>query len=174
MQVTCAICKQKVDKKDAIPILNGAKNLYFCCEIHAKAYREEQRKKKEEEYDRQLNQLILEKGGEIFGYPIFQLKHWYTKMKEVTDIFPKEAVYSYIKSDEPRLTEIMRSRQFDSEMNKISYFLAIVKNHAGSYLPAKDYSSFYSTGGEIYADNYVRPVTKKTISEIEDEYVEKE
>lgn len=133
MQVTCQICKKKIEKDTAYKITkisptNGKKKyFYYCSEEEWQA--EEDRKKKNKENKDKVYSLICD----MFGYEIVNTK-FFDEWSLWNKLKSNELIYKYIRENEDFLQEIC-DRSFDSEYQKIRYFSAILKNHLRDYVP---------------------------------------
>lgn len=127
MQVTCQICKKKIEKDTAYKRVVGKVNKYYCSEQEWQA--EEDRKKKYKEDKDKVYYLICD----MFGYEIQNTKffdEWvlWNKLKS------NEIIYKYLRENEDRLQEIC-DRSFDTEYQRIRYFSAVLKNSLRDFVP---------------------------------------
>ena len=133
MQVTCQICKKKIEKDTAYkvivigPISGKATSKYCCSEQEWQA--EEARKKKYKEDKDKVYYLICD----MFGYEIQNTKffdEWalWNKLKS------NEIIYKYLRENEERLQQIC-DKSFDNEYQRIRYFSAVLKNSLRDFKP---------------------------------------
>ena len=127
MQVTCQICKKKIEKDTAYraivigPKSGKATTKYCCSEQEWKA--EENRKKKSKEDRDKVYFLICD----MFGYEI-QNSKFFDEWRKWNKLKSDEMIYKYIRENEEYLQQVC-DRSFDSEYGKIMYFSAILKNN---------------------------------------------
>lgn len=133
MQVTCSICKKKIEKDIAYKIVtvsptNGKKtNKYYCSE--AEYIREEERKKKAKEDKDKVYFLICD----MFGYEI-QHTQFFDEWKAWNKLKTNEIIYKYLRENETYLRQ-MCDKPFNNEYSRIRYFSAILKNSLMDYVP---------------------------------------
>ena len=127
MQVTCQICRKKIERDTAYKRVVGKANKYYCSEQEWQA--EENRKKKYQEDKDKVYYLICD----MFGYEIQNTKffdEWvcWNKLKS------NEIIYKYLRDNESYLQQIC-DKAFDNEYQKIRYFSAVLKNSLRDYVP---------------------------------------
>ena len=133
MQVTCSICKKKIEKDTAYKIVtvsptNGKKiNKYYCSE--AEYIKEEERKKKSKEEKDKVYFLICD----MFGYEI-QHTQFFDEWKSWNKLKTNEIIYKYLRENETYLRQ-MCDKPFNNEYSRIRYFSAILKNSLMDYVP---------------------------------------
>ena len=132
--VTCRICKTQIDKVLAFKF--GEKQ-YCCSETEYLQKLEADRKAEEEkEKSKELNRRNFMVISEIFGYEVTN-SALFKELSELSDIYDKENVYSYIRDNFELLKRALDSIDFKKEYGKIKYFTAIIRNNIVDYLNIK-------------------------------------
>lgn len=120
MQVTCQICKKKIEKDTAYKRVIGKTNKYFCSE---QEWQEEENKKKKAQEDKdKVYNLICD----MFGYQI-QNSQFFAEWTLWNKLKSNEIIYKYLRENEDLLCQVC-DKSFNSEYQKIRYFSAILKN----------------------------------------------
>ena len=127
MQVTCQICKKKIEKDTAYKRVVGKANKYFCSEQEWQS--EENKKKKVAEDKDKVYYLICD----MFGYQI-QNTQFFAEWTLWNKLQSNEIIYKYLRENEDYLQEIC-DRSFNSEYQKIRYFSAVLKNSLRDFRP---------------------------------------
>ena len=133
MQVTCQICKKKIEKDIAYKITkisptNGNKtNLYYCSEQEWQV--EEDRKKKAKEDKDKVYYLI----SDMFGYEIQNTK-FFDEWRYWNKLKSNEIIYKYLRENETFLQQVC-DRPYQNEAQQIMYFSAILKNSLRDFKP---------------------------------------
>ena len=127
MQVTCQICKKKIEKDTAYKRVVGKTNKYYCSEQEWQD--EENKKKKAAEHKDKVYYLICD----MFGYEI-QNSQFFAEWVLWNKLKTNDIIYKYLRENEDKLQEIC-DRSFDSEYQKIRYFSAVLKNSLSDFKP---------------------------------------
>lgn len=127
MQVTCQICRRKIERDAAYKRVVGKTNKYYCSEQEWKA--EEDKKNKLAEDRNKVYFLICD----MFGYEIQNTKffsEWVLWNKLKSD----EVIYKYLRENETYLQQVC-DKSYNNEYNRIMYFSAILKNSLRDFKP---------------------------------------
>ena len=127
MQVTCQICRRKIERDAAYKRVVGKTNKYYCSEQEWKA--EEDKKNKLAEDRNKVYFLICD----MFGYEIQNTKffsEWVLWNKLKSD----EIIYKYLRENETYLQQVC-DKSYNNEYNRIMYFSAILKNSLRDFKP---------------------------------------
>lgn len=164
MQVTCKICKKKIEKDTAYKAItigpkSGKENIYYCCS-EAEWKSEEERKKKAKADKDKVYYLICD----MFGYEIVNTKffdEWvlWNKLKS------NEIIYKYLRENEAYLQQIC-DKPFDNEYQKIRYFSAILKNSLKDFRPKIETTTKLQP--KITEEHYETKYKAKTRQSLED------
>lgn len=127
MQVTCQICKKKIERDTAYKKVVGKTNKYYCSESEFEA--EEARKKRVAEDKDKVYNLICD----MFGYEIINTQ-FFAEWTLWNKLKSNEIIYKYLRENEDYLQQIC-DRSFNSEYQKIRYFSAILKNSLRDFKP---------------------------------------
>ena len=127
MQVTCQICKKKIEKETAYKRVVGKANKYYCSEQEWQT--EEDKKKKALEAKDKVYNLICD----MFGYEIINTQ-FFAEWALWNKLKSNEDIYKYLRENEDRLQEIC-DRSFNSEYQRIRYFSAVLKNSLRDFKP---------------------------------------
>ena len=127
MQVTCQICKKKIEKDTAYKRVVGKANKYYCSEQEWQA--EEDKKKKAAEDKNKVYNLICD----MFGYEIVNTQ-FFAEWTLWNKLKSNEIIYKYLRENEDYLQQIC-DRSFNSEYQKIRYFSAVLKNSLKDFKP---------------------------------------
>ena len=127
MQVTCQICKKKIEKDIAYKRVIGKVNKYYCSE---QEWQEEENKKKkiQEDKDKVYNLIC-----DMFGYEI-QNTQFFAEWTLWNKLKSNEIIYKYLRENEDRLQQIC-DKSFNSEYQRIRYFSAVLKNSLRDFKP---------------------------------------
>ena len=128
MQVTCQICKKKIEKDAAYKRVVGKINKYYCSYQEWQA--EEDKKKKAAEDKDRVYYLICDIMGEK---EIINTALWKEKT-EWNKAFSDEFIAKYLQENKDYLTSAM-TRLDSSQFAKIRYLSAILKNSLGDFKP---------------------------------------
>jgi hypothetical protein len=127
VQVTCQICRKKIERDAAYKRVVGKVNKYYCSADEFEA--EEARKKKYKEDKDKVYYLICD----MFGYDIQNTK-FFDEWALWNKLQSNEIIYKYLRENEDYLQQIC-DRSFDTEYQKIRYFSAILKNSLRDFVP---------------------------------------
>ena len=127
MQVTCQICKNKIEKDTAYKRVVGKTNKYYCSE---QEWQEEENKKKKAAEDKDRVYYLI---CDMFGYEI-QNSQFFAEWVLWNKLKTNEDIYKYLRENEDYLQQIC-DRAFDSEYQKIRYFSAVLKNSLSDFKP---------------------------------------
>lgn len=127
MQVTCQICRKKIERDEAYKVVVGKTNKYYCSE---QEWLEEEKRKDKIQTDRKrVYDLICD----MFGYEIQNTKffaEWALWNKLKSD----EIIYKYLRENETYLQQIC-DKSYNNEYARIMYFSAILKNSLRDFKP---------------------------------------
>ena len=128
MQVTCQICKKKIERDTAYKRIVGKVNKYYCSEQEWQA--EEDKKKKAAEDKDKVYRLICDIMGEkeIISTALF--KEW-AIWNKVAD---NEKIAQYLEENLDYLTSVIARLQ-SSEFARIRYLSAIIKDKIKGFVP---------------------------------------
>ena len=127
MQVTCQICKSKIERDAAFKRVVGKTNKYYCSEQEWQ-HEEDEKKKAAEDKDKVYNLICDMFGYEIVNTQFFAEWVLWNKLKS------NEIIYKYLRENEDYLQQIC-DRSFGSEYQKIRYFSAVLKNSLRDFKP---------------------------------------
>ena len=128
MQVTCQICKKKIERDTAYKRVVGKANKYYCSEQEWQI--EEDKKKKAAEDKKRVYRLICDIMGEK---EIINTALWKEKT-EWNKVFSDEFIAKYLQENKDYLTSAI-ARLDSSQFAKIRYLSAILKNSLGDFKP---------------------------------------
>ena len=128
MQVTCQICRNKIEKDTAYKKVVGKVNKYYCSEEEWQA--EENKKKKAAEDKDRVYRLICDIMGE---QDIINTALWKEKT-EWNKVFSDEFIAKYLQENKNYLTSAI-TRLDSSQFAKIRYLSAILKNSLSDFKP---------------------------------------
>lgn len=128
MQVTCQICKNKIERDTAYKRVVGKTNKYYCSEAEWQA--EEDKKKKAAEDKDKVYYLICDIMGEK---EIINTALWKEKL-EWNKVFSDEIIAKYLAENKDYLISAV-TRLSSSEYAKIRYLSAILKNSLRDFKP---------------------------------------
>lgn len=128
MQVTCQICKKKIERDTAYKRVVGKANKYYCSEQEWQA--EEEKKKKTAEDKDRVYRLVCDILGEqeIINTALF--KEWQVWLK----VADNEKIGQYLAENKEYLTSVM-TRVQSSEFARIRYLSAIIKDKIKGFVP---------------------------------------
>ena len=118
MKVKCAFCHKEIDKKEAIAVLHGKRNRYFCSKEHI-----EKNNERDEFYY---------KAKDIFGNTTNTM--FYKELDQIGSIHGFKKMLNYLNTNESYLRNILARKQYKSEYGKIRYFATILKNSLGDFV----------------------------------------
>lgn len=128
MKVTCAWCKIKVEKKDAVFKSSGKNNTYYCCQEHMEAaIKKKEFAKKEKEIKDKIYSILTE----IFGYEV-QNTVLYKEWSCWNKIANNEKIFNYLCENKDYIKGKIE-RLSSSEFAKIRYVSAVLKNSLKDY-----------------------------------------
>lgn len=127
MQVTCQICRKKIERDMAYKRVIGKANKYYCSEQEWQ--QEEDKKNKADEDKNKVYYLICD----MFGYQI-QNTQFFAEWTLWNKLKTNEIIYKYLRENEDYLQQIC-DRSFNSEYQKIRYFSAVLKNSLRDFVP---------------------------------------
>lgn len=128
MQVTCQICKSKIERDTAYKRVVGKANKYYCSEQEWQA--EEDKKKKAAEDKDRVYRLICDILGEQEIINTILFKEWQVWLK-VSD---NEKIAKYLEENRDYLTSVI-ARLNSSEFARIRYLSAIIKDKIKGFVP---------------------------------------
>ncbi len=128
MQVTCQICKKKIERDTAYKRVVGKINKYYCSEQEWE--KEEDKKKKVAEDKERVYRLICDimSEKEILNTALWKEKTEWNKA------FSDEFIAKYLQENKDYLTSAI-ARLDSSQFAKIRYLSAILKNGLGDFKP---------------------------------------
>lgn len=161
MQVTCQICKKKIEKNTAYKRVVGKVNKYFCSEQEWQL--EEDKKKKVAEDKDKVYYLICD----MFGYQI-QNTQFFAEWTLWNKLQSNEIIYKYLRENEDYLQEIC-DRSFDSEYQKIRYFSAILKNSLRDFKPKVVVVEKPKVVIEEHYETKYKPKVRQSLEDLEED-----
>lgn len=161
MQVTCQICKKKIEKDTAYKRVVGKANKYFCSEQEWRS--EEDKKKKVAEDKDKVYYLICD----MFGYQI-QNTQFFAEWTLWNKLQSNEIIYKYLRENEDYLQEIC-DRSFDSEYQKIRYFSAILKNSLRDFKPKVVVVEKPKVVIEEHYETKYKPKVRQSLEDLEED-----
>lgn len=128
MQVTCQICKKKIERDTAYKMVVGKTNKYYCSE--EEWLKEEDRKRKAQEDKDRVYYLICDIMGEkeIINTALF--KEWQVWNK-VSD---NAKIGDYLEENKDYLTSVI-ARLGSSEYARIRYLSTIIRDKIKAFVP---------------------------------------
>lgn len=156
MDVTCRICKSKIDRDIAFKVKKGKTNLYYCSQ---KEYNDDVRQKEEIKTNKDKLQIIID---DIFESPVTN-SILYKEISEWDKLKPIEIIIDYLQENKNFINKSL-NKDFQSEYAKIRYFSAIVKNNIKNY-NIKKVEVIKKIDVEIYETEYQSKKRKKCLSE---------
>lgn len=157
MQVTCKICKKKIERDAAYKIIINGKNQYYCSE---KEYLDDLEEK-------QSRFEVFEICKEILGGTTNTLI--FKDMTEISSIHSYKKIKGYLLENKDKLNGFM-NRNFNGEYGKIKYFMVIVKNNIGDYIQENKIERNIEV--ETTEVNYKARPRKKSLNQFINEYDE--
>ena len=161
MQVTCQICKKKIEKDTAYKRVVGKANKYYCSEQEWQA--EEDKKKKAAEDKNKVYNLICD----MFGYEIVNTQ-FFAEWMLWNKLKSNEIIYKYLRENEDRLQEIC-DRSFGSEYQKIRYFSAVLKNSLRDYSPKVEVVEKPKVVVEEHYETKYKPKARQALDDFEED-----
>ena len=128
MQVTCQICKKKIERDAAYKRVVGKTNKYYCSQSEFEA--EETRKKKVEEDKNRVYRLICDIMGEQEIISTALYKEWQVWLK----VADNEKIAKYLEENKEYLTSVI-ARLTSSEFAKIRYLSTIIRDRIKGFVP---------------------------------------
>lgn len=128
MQVTCQICKNKIERDTAYKVVVGKTNKYYCSE--QEWLKEEERKKKVQEDKDRVYYLICDIMGEqeIISTALF--KEWQVWNK----VADNAKIAKYLEENKEYLTSVIARLQ-SSEYARIRYLSTIIRDKIKAFVP---------------------------------------
>ena len=164
MQVTCQICRKKIEKDTAYKRAVGKTNKYYCSEQEWQE--EEDKKKKEIEDKNKVYNLICD----MFGYQI-QNSQFFAEWTLWNKLKSNEIIYKYLRENEDYLCRVC-DKSFNSEYQKIRYFSAILKNSLRDYKPKVEVVEKPKVVMEEHYETKYKPKTRQALDDFEEDYDE--
>ena len=164
MQVTCQICKKKIEKDTAYKRVVGKANKYYCSEQEWQA--EEDKKKKAAEDKNKVYNLICD----MFGYEIVNTQ-FFAEWTLWNKLKSNEIIYKYLRENEDYLQQIC-DRSFNSEYQKIRYFSAVLKNSLRDFVPKVEVVEKPKVVVEEHYETKYKPKVRQSLEDLEEEYDE--
>ena len=127
MQVTCQICRKKIERDTAYKRVVGKVNKYYCSE---QEWQEEENTKQKAAEDKDKVYYLI---CDMFGYEI-QNTQFFAEWTLWNKLKTNDIIYKYLRENEDYLQQIC-DRSFNSEYQKIRYFSAILKNSLRDFVP---------------------------------------
>lgn len=128
MQVTCQICKNKIERDTAYKRVVGKANKYYCSEQEWQA--EEDKKKKAAEDKDRVYRLICDILGEQEIINTILFKEWQVWLK----VADNEKIGNYLEENKEYLSSVI-ARLNSSEFARIRYLSTIIKNKIKGFVP---------------------------------------
>lgn len=161
MQVTCQICRKKIEKDTAYKRAVGKINKYYCSEQEWQA--EEDKKKKETEDKNKVYNLICD----MFGYQI-QNTQFFAEWTLWNKLKSNEIIYKYLRENEDFLCQVC-DKSFNSEYQKIRYFSAILKNSLRDFVPRVEVVEKPKVVAEEYYETKYKPKVRAALDDFEED-----
>lgn len=161
MQVTCQICRKKIEKDTAYKRAVGKTNKYFCSEQEWQE--EEDKKKKEIEDKNKVYNLICD----MFGYQI-QNSQFFAEWTLWNKLKSNEIIYKYLRENEDYLCQVC-DKSFNSEYQKIRYFSAILKNSLRDYKPKVEVVEKPKVVMEEHYETKYKPKVRQALDDFEED-----
>lgn len=128
MQVTCQICRKKIERDTAYKRVVGKANKYYCSE--AEWQQEENKKKKAAEDKEKAYRLVCEIMGEKEIINTALWKEWQVWNK----VADNEKIAKYLEENKDYLTSVI-GRLGSSEYARIRYLSAIIRDKIKEFVP---------------------------------------
>lgn len=128
MQVTCQICKKKIERDMSYKRVVGKTNKYYCSEQEWEA--EENRKQKVAEDKDRVYRLICDIMGEQEIISTALYKEWQVWNK----VADNEKIAKYLAENKEYLTSVI-GRLTSSEFAKIRYLSTIIRDKINGFVP---------------------------------------
>jgi hypothetical protein len=161
MQVTCQICRKKIEKDTAYKRAVGKTNKYYCSEQEWQE--EEDKKKKEIEDKNKVYNLICD----MFGYQI-QNSQFFAEWTLWNKLKSNEIIYKYLRENEDYLCRVC-DKSFNSEYQKIRYFSAILKNSLRDYKPKVEVVEKPKVVMEEHYETKYKPKVRQALDDFEED-----
>ncbi len=147
MKVKCAFCHKEIDKKEAIAVLKGKRNRYFCSKEHVEKMNE-----RDEFYY---------KTQDIFGKTTNTL--FYKELDQIGSVHGFKKMKHYLIENEQYLTNLMKTKSFQSEYGRVRYFAAVLKNSLGDFVDEKIDSDYNTVVDhvDIYESKFKKDKERK-------------
>lgn len=162
MQVTCQICRKKIERDTAYKRVVGKVNKYYCSEQEWQA--EEDKKKKEAEDKDKVYCLICDIMGEkeILNTALWKEKAIWNKA------FSDEIIAKYLQENKDYLTSAI-TRLDSSEFAKIRYLSAILKNSLRDFKPKVQEKEKPKVVVEEQYETKYKPKVRKALADFEED-----
>ena len=128
MQVTCQICRKKIERDTAYKRVVGKANKYYCSE--AEWQQEEDKKKKAAEDKEKAYRLVCDIMGEKEIINTALWKEWQVWNK----VADNEKIAKYLAENKEYLTSVI-GRLGSSEYARIRYLSAIIRDKIKGFVP---------------------------------------
>lgn len=128
MQVTCQICRKKIERDTAYKRVVGKANKYYCSETEWQ--QEEDKKKKAAEDKEKAYRLVCDIMGEKEIINTALWKEWQVWNKVANN----EKIAKYLEENNEYLTSVM-TRLDSSEYARIRYLSAIIRDKIKGFVP---------------------------------------
>lgn len=128
MQVTCQICKSKIERDIAYKRVVGKANKYYCSEQEWQ--QEEDKKKKAAEDKDRVYRLVCDILGEQEIINTILFKEWQVWLK----VADNEKIGNYLEENRDYLSSVI-ARLNSSEFARIRYLSAIIKDKIKGFVP---------------------------------------
>ena len=161
MQVTCQICRKKIERDTAYKRVVGKANKYYCSEQEWQA--EENKKKKAAEDKDKVYNLICD----MFGYQI-QNTQFFAEWTLWNKLKSNEIIYKYLRENEDYLQQIC-DRSFNNEYQKIRYFSAILKNSLRDFVPKVEVVEKPKVVVEEHYETKYKPKVRQALEDFEED-----
>lgn len=138
VKVTCKYCKEKIDKKDALQIIELEKknNSYFCDNQHHQLFtNDNELKLKQKEIEQlqkqQFNELDIYIASEILLYDVGQITPVFLKkrIKNLAKNYDYEVIklcFELVKQD---LNYYVKTKEFTNEQHLVNYVMVVIENN---------------------------------------------
>lgn len=162
MQVTCQICRKKIERDTAYKRVVGTVNKYYCSEQEWQA--EENKKKKVAEDKDRVYRLICDILGETEIVNTILFKEWQFWLK-VSD---NEKIAKYLTENKDYLTSVM-TRVQSSEFARIRYLSAIIKDKIKGFVPKVDVVKTLKVVAEEHYETKYKAKGRQALEDFEED-----
>ena len=158
LEVTCRICKSKIDKSIAYCVFDGKRNKYYCSQSeYLNNIKDKENAEKQKVHLYKMIESFIGKTTNTALYK--EINIWLS----VSDY---DTICSFLSDNKDKINYSLQ-KNFTSEYGKIRYFSAIIKNGIGDYKPTKPETP-RRIEVEIYLVKYKPKARRKCLADYED------